>query len=211
MTTGSLCLTEILMSRKSCSSNSEHSHSADSTSASGGGLAVLGQQPLVQRAGVDADPDRRRRRRRRARAISPTLSSNCLDVARVDPDRGAAGVDRGEHVLRLEVDVGDDRDLRLAWRSPAARRRRPGDGHRDPDDLAAGRGQLGDLLQRRVDVGGQGGGHRLHARPARRRRPAPTADHDLAGLPARARAAAGGTAGMPRSDTRSLRGSSPHR
>ena len=35
MITGSLCLTEILMSRKPCSSNSEHSHSADSTSASG--------------------------------------------------------------------------------------------------------------------------------------------------------------------------------
>ena len=35
MITGSLCLTEILMSRKSCSSNSEHSQSADSTSASG--------------------------------------------------------------------------------------------------------------------------------------------------------------------------------
>ena len=29
--------------------------------------------------------------------------------------------------------------------------------HRDPDDVAAGRGELGDLLQRRVDVGGQGG------------------------------------------------------
>ena len=35
MVTGSLCLTEILKSWKSCSSNSEASHTADSTSASG--------------------------------------------------------------------------------------------------------------------------------------------------------------------------------
>ena len=35
ITTGSLCLTEILMSRKPCSSKSDASHSADSTSASG--------------------------------------------------------------------------------------------------------------------------------------------------------------------------------
>ncbi len=36
MITGSLCLTLILISPKPCSSNSEASHSADSTSASGG-------------------------------------------------------------------------------------------------------------------------------------------------------------------------------
>ena len=41
MTTGSLCLTEILKSWKSCSSKSEASHSADSTSASGVALPYL--------------------------------------------------------------------------------------------------------------------------------------------------------------------------
>ena len=46
MTTGSLCLTEILMSRKSCSSNSEHSHSADSTSASGVALPYFASSRL---------------------------------------------------------------------------------------------------------------------------------------------------------------------
>ena len=49
-------------------------------------------------------------------------------------------------------------------------------GHGDPHDLAAGRGELGDLLQRRVDVGGQRRGHRLHghrraAADRHRRRP----------------------------------------
>src|SRR3954452_15791740 len=41
MTTGSLCFTEILMSWKSCSANSDASHSADSASASGVALPYL--------------------------------------------------------------------------------------------------------------------------------------------------------------------------
>src|SRR5688572_29313136 len=77
MTTGSLCLTEILMSRKPCSSNSEHSHSADSTSASGVALPYLASSRLSSepaltpiRMGMRASPA--------AFAISPTLSSNFL-------------------------------------------------------------------------------------------------------------------------------------
>src|SRR4051812_18273365 len=77
MTTGSLCLTEILMSRKSCSSNSEHSHSADSTSASGVALPYLASSRLSSepaltpiRIGMPAPLA--------AVAISPTLSSNFL-------------------------------------------------------------------------------------------------------------------------------------
>src|SRR3954468_2942315 len=77
MTTGSLCLTEILMSRKSCSSNSEHSHSADSTSASGVALPYfasnrLSSEPALtpMRIGTPASFA--------ALAISPTLSSNFL-------------------------------------------------------------------------------------------------------------------------------------
>src|SRR5215217_2911790 len=75
MTTGSLCLTEILMSRKPCSSNSEHSHSADSTSASAVALPYfsmirLSSEPALTpiRIGMPA-PDA-------ALAISLTLSSN---------------------------------------------------------------------------------------------------------------------------------------
>src|SRR3954470_20806001 len=77
MTTGSLCLTEILMSRKSCSSNSEHSNSADSTSASGVALPYLASSRLSSepaltpiRIGMPAPLA--------AVAISPTLSSNFL-------------------------------------------------------------------------------------------------------------------------------------
>src|SRR3954452_15121879 len=76
MTTGSLCLTEILMSRKSCSSNSEHSHSADSTSASAVALPYFSRRRLSRepaltpiRIGTPA-PEA-------ALAISLTLSSNC--------------------------------------------------------------------------------------------------------------------------------------
>src|SRR3954449_10480905 len=77
MTTGSLCLTEILMSRKSCSSNSEHSQRADSTRASGVALPYLASSRLSRepaftpiRMGIPASLA--------ARAISPTLSSNFL-------------------------------------------------------------------------------------------------------------------------------------
>src|SRR4051794_3101888 len=76
MTTGSLCLTEILMSRKSCSSNSEHSQSADSTSASAVALPCFSSSRLSSepaftpiRIGTRAADA--------ARAISATLSSNC--------------------------------------------------------------------------------------------------------------------------------------
>ena len=43
-----------------------------------GGLAVLGEQPLVERSRVDPDSDRTCRRPAAALAISPTLSSNAL-------------------------------------------------------------------------------------------------------------------------------------
>src|SRR5690349_13033844 len=65
------------MSRKPCSSNSEHSHSADSTSASGVALPYLASSRLSSEPaltpiliGIPASPA--------ARAISATLSSNCL-------------------------------------------------------------------------------------------------------------------------------------
>src|SRR4051812_18686809 len=77
MTTGSLCFTEILMSWKSCSANSDASHSADSTSASGVALPYFrsrrgSREPAFTpiRIGVPWSLA--------AAAISLTLSSNFL-------------------------------------------------------------------------------------------------------------------------------------
>ena len=124
-------------------------------------LAVLGQQPLVQRAGVDPDPDGGAPVTGRLRDLLHLVVER-PDVPGVDPHRGATGVDRGKDVLGLEVDVGDHRDLRLG-RDGRQRVGVVGARHGDPDDVTPGRGQLGDLLQRRVDVRGQRRGHRLHA------------------------------------------------
>ena len=77
MITGSLCLTLILMSPKPCSSNSEASHSADSTSASGVALPYfsinrLSSDPALtpMRIGMPAAPA--------ALATSSTRPSNSL-------------------------------------------------------------------------------------------------------------------------------------
>ena len=77
MTTGSLCLTEILKSRKPCSSNSEASHSADSTSASGVALPCLASSRLSSEPAltpIRSDTPAAAA----ARAISPTRSSKAL-------------------------------------------------------------------------------------------------------------------------------------
>src|ERR1039457_3386119 len=77
MTTGSWCFTEILMSVKPCSSNREHSHSADSTRAAAVARPYLASRRLSSEPaftpiliGVPAADA--------ARAISATLSSNAL-------------------------------------------------------------------------------------------------------------------------------------
>jgi hypothetical protein len=83
------------------------------------------------------------------------------DVAGVDTDRGDAGVDRLESERRVEMDVGDQRDRaqvdELLERVSVLALR-----DRDAHDLAAGRGEIGDLGHRRVDVVGLRQGHRLH-------------------------------------------------
>src|SRR5262249_50029308 len=75
--TGSLCLTEILMSRKPCSSNSEHSHSALSTRASAVALPYLASRRGASEAAlapvrVDTPAGAA------ARAVSATFASNFL-------------------------------------------------------------------------------------------------------------------------------------
>src|ERR1700744_2246957 len=77
-----------------------------------GGLAVLLHEPLVQRPGIDADADRNARCAGSFGDLTDP-AVEFLDVTGVYPHRGAAGVDRGEDVLRLEMDVSDDGNLAL--------------------------------------------------------------------------------------------------
>ena len=160
MTTGSLCLTEILMSRKPCSSKSEHSHSADSTSASGVALPYfwssrLSSEPALtpMRIGVPAAEA--------AWAISLTLSSNCLMLpgltrTAAQPASIAAKTYFGWKWMSAITGICDL--LAMVGQRVGVVLRGAGHAH----DLAAGRGQLGDLLERGADVGGTGRGHRLH-------------------------------------------------
>ena len=72
-----------------------------------------------------------------------------------------AGLHRRERELVLEVDVGDDRHRRARHDLREALGRRllvAGAAH----DVAPRRGERVDLRERAVDVGGLGGGHRLH-------------------------------------------------
>ena len=151
---------------------------------------VQAAQPRVERTGVDADPDAGAVLGRGPGDVG-YLVVESLDVARVDAHLRAAGLDRREDVPRLEVDVGDDRELRLG----GDRRQGIGiilAGHCHPDDVAAGRGQLGDLLQGRIDIAGGGGGHGLH-RDGRVTTDGQLADLDLAGrTPRRKHAVWGG-------------------
>ena len=117
-------------------------------------LEVLGE-----RAGVGADPHRDPGPLRRPDDLLGLVGA--ADVARVDADRVHARLDRLQRERRVEVDVRDHRD-----------RREPDDQrerlrvlelrHGDPDDLAAGRGERGDLRGRRLDVVRLRERHRLH-------------------------------------------------
>ena len=75
-------------------------------------LAVLLEQPPVEGSGVHADTQRDAGILRGLRDRAD-LVVELADVARVHAHRTAPGIDRREDVLRLEVDVGDDRDLAL--------------------------------------------------------------------------------------------------
>ncbi len=160
MTTGSLCLTLILISPKPCSSNSEASHSADSTSASGVALPYfsmkrLSSEPALtpMRIGMPAAPA--------ALATSLTRPSNSLMLpgftrTAAQPASIAAKMYLGWKWMSAMTGIFDllrDRGQCVGVFLTRA-------GH--ADDVAARRGQLGDLLQRRVDVMRLGGAHRLH-------------------------------------------------
>src|SRR5699024_3452237 len=144
------------------------------------GDAVAGHHALVDAAGVHADAQGGAVV---VRGLGDVLDLvvEAADVAGVHADPCAAGLDRGEDVLGLEVDVGDHRDRGLRGdRDQRVGVLLPGAGH--AHDVAARRGQLRDLLQGRVDVVRGGGGHRLH-RDRCVAAHVEVAELDLAGLP----------------------------
>ena len=75
-----------------------------------GGAAVFGQESGVQGAGVDPDTDRHTSVGGGEGDLFDFVVE-FFDVAGVDADGGAAGVDGGEDVSGLKVNVSDDRDL----------------------------------------------------------------------------------------------------
>src|ERR1700722_3004046 len=123
-------------------------------------LPVLREQPLVEGPGIDPDPDRDLSVSRRA-SYFPYFVVKSLDVAGVDANSGATRIDRREDIFGLEMDIGDNWYLRLASYFGQGLRVVLGR-NRHPDDLAAGRGELSDLLQGGVDVSGQRCRHGLH-------------------------------------------------
>ena len=167
----------------------------------GVGVHQLGQELLVERAPVDADPDRLvvvdRDLDDRLEVLVVALGA---DVARVDP---VLGERRGhlrvldQQLVAVVVEVADDRHVDA---EPADLAHHLRDGRRgllgvdgDPDELGAGVGEPGDLDRGRVGVGGVRVRHRLdddrmgaadeHAADVDAdRRPAPRAEGVGAGM-----------------------------
>ena len=131
-----------------------------------------------------------------ALAISPTLSSKALMLpgltrTAAQPASIAANTYLGWKWMSAMTGIWDF--FAIAGNASAS----SWDGHRHPDDVAPGCGQLGDLLQRGVDVGGQRGGHGLH-RYRRAAADEDRADPNLPGGSARGRERVAVLVGMPR-------------
>ena len=129
-----------------------------------------GQQFLVERTPVDADPDRLVVADRHLDDCPelPVLLFLEADIARIDAvfrQRLGAGRMVGEQLVADIVEVADQRHVDAEPVQPLANAGHGGralvavDG--DADDLRAGLGQRGDLRDRAVDIGGVGVGHRL--------------------------------------------------
>ena len=129
----------------------------------------LGEDRLVERAPVHADPDRLvvvdRDLDDRREVLVMALPA---DVPGVDPvlreERGRLR-ELGQELVAVVVEVADDRDVD-AEAADLADHLRDGRGGRfgvdgDADELRAGMRQPGDLDRGRVRVGGVGVGHRL--------------------------------------------------
>ena len=125
-----------------------------------GGRAVFFEQPRVERPRVDADA-KGDAAVRGGLADVGDLVVELSYVSGVDPDGPASGLNGGENVLGLEVNVrydgnsgllGDDLQRGGVFVRGAC----------DADDVAPCGRELGDLLEGRADVVGLRRGHRLH-------------------------------------------------
>ena len=182
MTTGSLCLTEILKSWKSCSSKSEASQTADSTRASGVALPYFSirrgsSEPALTPMRIEVPAALA------AAAICLTWSSNLRMLpgftrTAAQPASMAAKTYFGWKWMSAMTGICDF--LAMIGRASAS----SADGAGNAHDVAAGGRELGDLLQGRVDVRGRGRRHRLDADGAVRTY-ANRTDLDLSGLAAR--------------------------
>ena len=154
----------------------------------GVGLHQVGQQLLVERAPVDADPDGLpvvdRDPDDRREVLVVALGA---DVARVDPVLREPGRHLRvlhEQLVAVVVEVADDRHVDAEVVAQLLEHR--GDGrrgllgvHGDPDELRARVGEARDLDRGRVGVGGVGVGHRLDDdRVGRADQDAPDVDRD---------------------------------
>ena len=147
------------------------------------GLAVLLQQARIERARVNADAHRRAVRVS-GRGDLRDLVIKLLDISRIHA-HAHAGVDRGEHVARLEMDVGHHGNRGLLGDDRQGVGVLIG-GARNAHDVTASGRQFGDLLEGCADVVRLRRRHRLDAHRG-------VATHinvahlDLAGLLARAK------------------------
>src|SRR5262245_22503996 len=103
-------------------------------------LAVLLQQPRIERSSVDTDADRYGRRAGGSSNLAH-LVIELLDVAWVDPHTSTTRIDGSKHILGLEVDVGNNGDLRLLR-----------DGGERIGVVLAGTGHSNDLTSRRSEL-----------------------------------------------------------
>ncbi len=147
----------------------------------GAGLAIFLEQVLFEGARVYADADRAAIGLGRIDHFAHPIGRS--DIARVDAQTSRTGIGRFERAFVVEMDVRDDRYAAgaddLLQRGGAFH---IGAGHADDVDariLAAA-----DLVDRRLRVGRERVGHRLHG-DRRIAANGNVADHDLAALAAR--------------------------
>jgi hypothetical protein len=141
----------------------------------GAGFAIFLEQVLLEASCIDPDADRTAVGARGGDDLANPLFG--ADIAGVDAEAGRAGVGGFERALVVKMDVGDDRNARLAddlLESSGRRRGRAG----HADDIGARLLAASDLVDRRTRVFGRGVGHGLDAdrRVSANRH---GADHDL--------------------------------